>query len=132
MGLVDHTERELRDSGLLGQDSDYAGMVGKAVLDLVKVFAAQGHSGHSAHMVIEIFSRVASYQLLGPLKNPMETKEYLEVSDDPPLFQSTRKSSVFSEDGGSHWYDIDKSVPWYRKIFGQRRAYISFTGPASV
>lgn len=129
MGLVAHAERELREAGLFGEDSDYGGMLGTDVLELVKLFSAQGHSGMSAHMAIDLFRRVASYQTLSPLKNPMTTGEFLDHSDSHggnPVFQSTRKSSVFSEDGGKTWYDIDKRIPWWKRWFGVRRAYIKF------
>src|ERR1051325_7595598 len=113
MGLVEHAERELREAGLFDKDSDYEGMLGEGVMELVRVFAAQGHSGFSAQCTIDLFRRVASYQVLTPLKNPMETKEYQEVYEN--TLQSTRKSSVFSEDGGKTWYDIDKRVPWWKR-----------------
>src|SRR5208282_4089035 len=103
MSLTEHAERELREAGLFDADSNYGGMLGESVMELVKVFAAQGHSGTSAHMTLGIFHRVASYNLLGPMKNPMESGEYIDHSDihgGNPVYQSTRKSSVFSEDGG--------------------------------
>lgn len=130
MSLVEHAERELREAGLFEQGYDYDGMLGEAVLELVKVFAAQGHSGYSAHMTIDLFRRVASYQVLNPLKNPMSTGEYIDHADTHggnPIFQSTRKSSVFSEDGGKTWYDIDKRVPWWKRMFGVHRHYITFS-----
>jgi hypothetical protein len=128
MGLVDHAERELRDAGLFDEGSDYDGMLGESVLELVRTFAAQGHSGFSAHLTIDLFRRVAAYQILTPLKNPMESGEYIDHSDisGGPCFQSTRKSSIFSEDGGKTWYDIDRKVPWYKRLFGVKRAFIKF------
>ena len=33
------------------QDSDYEGMLGTAVYEIIKVFAQQGHSGASAEIV---------------------------------------------------------------------------------
>jgi hypothetical protein len=128
--LVKHAERELREAGLFDSESSYGGMLGDAVMELVKVFAAQGHSGCSAGMTIDVFRIVARYGLLNPMKNPMQTGEYMEVghlsSDNRPMYQSTRKSSVFSDDGGKTWYDIDKLVTWWKRIFGVRRAYIKF------
>lgn len=129
MALVEFAERELRAAGLFDKDSDYDGMLGDAVMELVKVFAAQGHSGASAHMTIDIFMRVAAYQPLVALKNPMTTGEFIDHSDihgGNPVYQSTRKSSVFSEDGGKTWYDIDKRVPLWKRMFGVRRSYLKF------
>lgn len=122
--LVQHAERELRAAGLFNKDSDYNGMLGESVVELVKVFAAQGHSGYSAHCAIDLFKRVASYQLLSPMKHPKTTGEFMDVGNG--LLQSTHKSSVFSDDGGVRWYDIDKRVPRWRKLLGKRREYITF------
>lgn len=122
--LVEHAERELREAGLFDEGSDYDGMVGGAVMELVKVFAAQGHSGMSAHMTIDLFHRVASYKTLVPLPDPMIATEYQHVHEQ--TLQSTRRSSVFSEDSGKTWYDIDKRIPWWKQWLGVRRFYISF------
>lgn len=129
MSLIAHAERELNESGLMSEGSDYDGMVGEAVLELITVFAKQGHSGNSAYATVDLFRRLATYQILVPLKNPMQTGEYLDHSDisgGHPTFQSTRKSSVFSEDGGKTWYDIDKYIPRWKRWFGVKRVYIKF------
>ncbi len=64
MGLVDHAEKELRRVGLFDKDSDYDGMLGEDVLELIKLFAGQGHSGMSAEMSIQLFEKLARYQEL--------------------------------------------------------------------
>lgn len=132
--LVEFAERELREAGWFSPESDYAGGIGESVLELVKTFAAQGHSGGSAPLTIALFKEVAMYRPLVPLKNPMKTGEYIDRSDisgGNPVFQSTRVSSVFSNDGGKTWYDINKRPPWYKRIFarwwlGGRVSYINF------
>jgi hypothetical protein len=133
MALVEHAERELRAAGAFDEDSDYGSMVGKDTLELVKTFASQGHSEGSAHLVVDLFRRVALYGVLTPLKNPMQTGEYIEVSeyyntgmDKLRVFQSTRRHSLFSEDGGKTWYDIDKRAPWWKRMLGFYRAYVTF------
>lgn len=124
--LVEHAEAELRRAGLLDKDSDYAGMAGEAVLELMKVFAAQGHSGGSAPLVAGLFQRLATYQLLTPLENPTKTGEYIVHDECGGVHQCTRKSSVFSDDGGKRWYDIDQRIAWWKRLLGQRRAYLTF------
>lgn len=57
-GLVDDAKRNLVAAGLFDADSDYGGMLGKAVLDLTKTFSKQGHSGCSAGMTLELFNKV--------------------------------------------------------------------------
>jgi hypothetical protein len=101
--LIEHAKEELELAGLFDKDSDYDGMLGKAVMDLVKVFSKQGHSGWSAHQTIKIFSIVANYKPLTPIGTTKD--EWVEVSDK--CWQNRRRSSTFSRDGGKTWYDID-------------------------
>jgi len=118
--LVHHARRELENAGWFKEDSDFGGLVGPAVLKMVETFSDEGHSGFSAGLCIDLFKRVASFKLLSPIKNPMETGEYIDhtdISGGHPVFQSTRLSSLFSNDGGKHWHDIDIHVPRWRRIF---------------
>jgi hypothetical protein len=125
-----HAERELRLIGAFVKDGDYDG-IGPCVMALVQVLASQGHSGGSVELTIDLFNRVARFQTLAPLKNPLKTGEYIEVSGGPDIvWQSTRRHSVFSEDGGQTWYDIDKRVPRLKRWFGVKRAYIQFAEAA--
>ncbi len=109
--LTSHAETELRRAGLFDKDSDYNGMLGTAVLELVKLFAKQGHSGYSANMTLQLFSRLGAYRPLTPITNdPAEWNDVSEISDGP-WFQNKRDLSAFSHDGGkNHWLlgDIEK------------------------
>jgi hypothetical protein len=110
MGLVAHAEYELRRAGLFDKDSDYEGMLGEATMRLVKVFAEEGHSGFSAHLAIQLFSKLASFKTLTPLTDNPE--EWNDVSgygsiDHAPMWQNKRQSSCFSNDGGKTYYDVD-------------------------
>lgn len=100
-GLTTFAERELRAVGLFDPGSDYDGMIGEAVLELVKVFSKQGHSGFSAHLCLDVFAKVAAFKPLAPLTG--ETDEWQEVADG--VYQNNRCSRVFKEDGEA--YDID-------------------------
>lgn len=106
--LVKHAEKELKLAGLFDKDSDYDGMLGKAVLELVKVFSKQGHSGFSAHQTLKIFNIVANYKPLTPIGTTKE--EWMDVSGmtlGGQTWQNTRRGTTFSRDGGKTWYDID-------------------------
>lgn len=108
MGLVSHAEAELRRAGLFDKDSDYEGMMGKAVLELVEAFAKQGHSGFSAHQALDIFDKVARWKTLTPLtSDPDEWSDVSEMSGQP-MWQSKRDPSYFSKDGGKSWYSVDE------------------------
>ena len=120
--LVKHAKKELKLSGLFDDDSDYDGMLGEAVLELVKVFAKQGHSGFSAHQTLRIFNEVANYRPLTPIGDSKD--EWMNVSDmsNSPTWQNTRRPTTFSRDGGMTWYDIDDSKlnngdDWKRKWY---------------
>lgn len=107
MSLVAYAERELALAGLLAEDSDYSGMLGHAALDIIKVFAEQGHSGLSAELTTEIVAKLMRFEPLTPLTyGPEEWMNQSEASG-VPMWQNTRKFSVFSNDGGLTHYDLD-------------------------
>lgn len=105
MSLVAHAEEELRRAGLFDKNSDYGGLLGAAVLELVKKFADQGHSGFSAESTISIFETVARFKPLTPLTG--EDDEWEKV--DEQLFQNKRCSRVFKDLDGSA-YDIKGKI----------------------
>jgi hypothetical protein len=106
--LVKHAEKELKLAGLFDKDSDYDGMLGEAVLELVKVFSKQGHSGFSAHQTLKIFNIVADYKPLTPIgKSKDEWMNVSENCDGYEMWQNKRRGTTFSRDGGKTWYDID-------------------------
>jgi len=102
MSLVDYAKQELKLAGLFDKDSDYGGMLGDAVLELMEVFAKQGHSGCSASMTLAIFNKVASYKPLSPL-----TLDDDEWNDTGHGIQNKRNSAVFKECKEGKPYYID-------------------------
>lgn len=129
MAMVEYAQDELKRAGWFDKDSDYAGLVGPAVIEMMKQFAEEGHSGGSAHLVLHIFERLARYRPLTPLDNPMKASEFIDhtsISGGQLTYQSTRLSSLFSEDGGKKWYDIDRRVPRWKRWLRIRRSYITF------
>lgn len=119
--LEDHARAELQAAGLLRRSSAYEGMVGECTLELVRVFARQGHSGGSAAMTVELFRRLASFAPLEPLTN--RRSEWTLVRDAagrvPAVYQSRRLHSAFSDDGLRTWYDIDERLSWWRRLLGR-------------
>ena len=105
--LVNHAEKEMRLAGLYDEDADYGGMIPAAVMALVRAHSAQGHSGGSHGLTLEVFNRVVNFKTLCPLTDdPSEWMEYA-----PGRLQSLRQSSCFSEDGGKTYNDIDAKDP---------------------
>lgn len=129
--LVEHAKYELQRAGLLDDDSDYDGMLGKAALEIVEVFAKQGHSGYSAMMTIDIVTKLMSYQPLTDITSDPEEWTFVAEDKGGPIYQSKRRSSSFSRDGGKTWYDIDdpernngdtwKRVDWVDYELGDER-----------
>ena len=101
MSLVDFAEKELKAAGLFNEDSVYGGMIGEEVLELVSVFSNQEHSGMSASIVTDIFTRLAQFQPLAPITGADE--EWVEVADG--IYQNNRAHSIFKENGIAYQYD---------------------------
>lgn len=103
---------ELQRAGLFDKNSDYEGMLGEAIMELVKSFSRQGHSGMSAAMTSEIFNRLASWKSLTSLTD--DPDEWMELEEEMVAYpemrwQSRRDPSCFSGDGGkTYWTNDDK------------------------
>ena len=83
------------------------------ILELIKVFAKQGHSGASASYCREIFHKLANFKPLGEITN--NSKEWMEVGE--LVYQSRRNSSCFSTDL-KYYYDLDgEYVPKWKRLF---------------
>jgi len=97
--LVQHTIREL---DLIGEDetADYDGMIRDAVLDIVRTFARQGHSGYSAAYTLSLIQRLLAFEPLSPLTD--DPADWVNVADN--LWQCRRQSAAFSHDGGKTYY----------------------------
>lgn len=106
--LIKHAENEMRLAGLYNKDSDYGGMIPDAVMKLVKCHSDEGHSGGSHWLVLEIFNKVINFKTLTPItSNPNEWFKHDYEVAGYNCWQNTRQSSVFSQDGGKTWYDLD-------------------------
>ncbi len=109
--LKEHAQFELERAGLFDKDSDYDGAIGPAVMKMIEVFSAEGHSGYSAHLTLDIFNRLANRKALTPItSSPDEWTDISEMSGPSgPKYQSKRQCSCFSNDGGKTYYDIGSS-----------------------
>ena len=109
--LLEHAEREMRLAGLYDEGADYGGMIPKAVMNLIHPFAAEGHSGISAELVVEIFQRLARFKTLTPPTNdPAEWQQIdpeMMPKGEHPCWQSLRQPDLFSHDGGKTYRSVD-------------------------
>jgi hypothetical protein len=118
---IDHANIELPDP-IKDPDGDdgIQGLVNQNIIDLLKVFALQGHSGTTAPYVIRRFARLASWNVLRPLTGDDDEWSDVLWDDGRNLQQNKRYSAVFREKfDNSSAYDIegkvfsDDGVCWY-------------------
>lgn len=102
--LVRYAADELKRAGMFGEDSDYDGWLGVAVLRMIELFASERHSGIRALLAIDAFSKLARSEPLTPLTG--EDGEWLAV--DEGLYQNRRAGRVFKDEDGA--YDIEGKV----------------------
>jgi hypothetical protein len=98
--LVAHARAELQFGGHFDGDKISA-LAAQCVVDLTRVFSAQGHSGFSASFVKQIFEKVANFEPLGPVTGADD--EWVEPCEG--LFQNKRCSHVFKEGVDGVAYD---------------------------
>lgn len=61
MTWVKTAKENIRKKGFYDPDSDYDGMIGKALDELIEVFGKQGHSGYSAILTAHLFHDLVKY-----------------------------------------------------------------------
>lgn len=103
--LYDHALCELgllgmRPLGPRGMNRDMC----RHLLDLVEVFAGEGHSGFSASYATGMFEKLARLEPASPLTG--EPAEWFECAEG--FYQNKRCSHVFKENGRA--YDIDGRI----------------------
>lgn len=124
-----YSELDILEKGLGGDALEMQKLVDGAILDLVKVFGSQGHSGFSASYVNDMFHRLVGWKPLSALTG--EDDEWGEELDGdrhtqqnrryPSLFRENHDNStahcvdsvIFSDDGGLSWF----SCGWLRKLY---------------
>lgn len=96
MALIEHARRELN---LIKCDEPEK----TALLKAVEGFATGGWSGGSVDWGIQTLVRLLQFQPLSDLS--ASPSEWVNVGDN--VWQSRRRPTTFSRDGGRTWYDID-------------------------
>lgn len=71
MSVREDAKKNLEMAGLFKEDSDYGGMLGKAVMKLVDTHFDEGHSGMSHEYTLMLFNKVVRGHAL--------TKEYWDM-----------------------------------------------------
>lgn len=114
--LVKHAEHEL---SLIGDgECEMQQAMNKHLVEMVKVFAEEGHSGFSAGYAVSLLEKLLRYEPLTPLTG--EDDEWVDVGH---CFQNKRCSHVLKDYDGKA-YDING------KIFKQPDG-VCYTGSGS-
>ena len=104
--LVDHAKTEMNLAW--PESDDMQDEVKKAVIDLISVFANQGHSGMSAPYVANVANKMMLFKQLRPITGEEDEWCILDY-DDNMYAQNKRCSSIFMRKDGSA-YDIDGRI----------------------
>ena len=129
MSLLAHAENELKAIGMLGSGDEMNEAMSSNVLDLLKVFSEQGHSGFSASYAAGLFEKLVRFQPLAPLTGADDEWHDVSEASGKPMWQNIRASHVF-KGGDGRAYDIDAVS--YREPSGSQftrggaRDYITF------
>lgn len=117
MSATEDCIKEMERAGFFGKDSDYDGMIGEAVKELLLVFQKQGHSGASAIRTATIFHRlIMGHPLLeltsdpdewidhgnGVLQNNRCSHVFIDKSESERPY--TIEGKAFSDDGGKSYF----------------------------
>ena len=101
--LVDYAKKEL---ALMGHsDDEMQAMINHDILEVVKTFSNQGHSGFSASYALNILERLLDYKPIKPLTG--EDSEWDAPFDKDGNMQNKRCSSVFKNVKTGDSYDVD-------------------------
>ena len=110
--LHSHAMEEFKAAKWIDEDGKYCNEMQEAicaqVLELLDVFAGEGHSGSTAPYAINVFKKLAMYEPLVPLTG--EDHEWHEPAEG--VFQNKRCGRVFKQADrfNGQAYDIDGRV----------------------
>ena len=130
-----HALNEFKLAGWLNEDGTFKDPMQEAVcnnvLQLLDVFGDEGHSGTSAPYTINLFRKLASFNIISPLTG--EDSEWNDVSEygDSPKYQNKRLSSVF-KDATGRTYNIEGRVFWEWAEYEDEVYKSYFTGTGSA
>jgi len=104
--FIMHAEREFKRAGYEPLDSEQENgpnkWIQENVMELLQVFASQGHSGSSAPFCVNMFQKLASYKLLGPVNS---AEEFDFRDEEGRSRQSKTISAVFQDERGEYYID---------------------------
>lgn len=133
MSLVQFAEDELKIIGMGADAAEENKLMHDDIIEIVKKFADQGHSGFSASYALGILTKLMNYEALTPLTG--EDDEWVKISEEmgggDMEYQNKRCYSVFKgadgrayDSGAKVYYEKGNRKNTYTK--GGQRDYITF------
>lgn len=113
MGLIDIAKMELMAAGFTGDDIVIDGpkkWLYYNILELIEVFAKQGHSKTSAEECAKMFYNLVNYDLLSPLTGEDWEWDDMSLETGFAFYQNKRCDHVFKING--HAFDASSKVFW--------------------
>lgn len=129
--LVKHAERELELIGM-GKDApdEMNRLMHDNIIQMVKTFSEQGHSGFSASYAIGVLEKLLDFEPISDLTGADDEWNDVSEASGEPCWQNKRCSHVF-KDADGRAYDINGKV--FRPkdgsgsyTNGESRVYITF------
>lgn len=117
MSYKDFAQREFRAAGWTDENGEFKDemqkMICDHVMDLLKVFSDEGHSGSTAPYAVNLFKQLALFEPIVPLTG--EDWEWNEVGNN--MFQNKRCSHVFKDSKDGQAYDSEGRVfyEWHER-----------------
>lgn len=129
MELIDYAESELAK---IPHDQDgMQDLMDEYILEIIKTFGEQGHSGFSANYAISVLERLLRFKPLTPLTG--EDDEWKDTGHG--TWQNKRCSSVFKESDGT-CHDIDGiivsdngGITWFGSGRFKKEVIFPYTAP---
>jgi len=106
--LTEYAENELTQAGLFNFNSTTGynrelQVITESVMELIEIFAKQGHNEFYAQKVIDLFNNLVRYKNLTPLT--FKNDEWVEVEGN--RFQNKRNPAVFKDGGDGRPYYLN-------------------------
>lgn len=111
MNIKDHALQEFKAAGWLDEPVDeMQQLMMNNLLEIVEVFAAQGHSGFSASYAVGVLEKLLQFKPIVPLTGEdWEWSDVSEYSGGVKTYQNKRCSAVFKQvdrfDGKPYYLD---------------------------
>lgn len=143
MSYESFAQREFRAAGWVDEDGKFKDEMQEAIcshiLDLLKIFSDEGHSGSTAPYTVNLFKQLALFEPIVPLTGEdWEWKDVSHYGAGDPKWQNIRCGHVFKDANGNAWDSegrifferrTDEDGGEYKVHFTSRDSHVPITFP---